>query len=120
MTESQGWLAETEKFFFEGAARVVWLDHHKTAFEMWIGGKFEGDEGRHEQRDQVRHIILDNDKSGALIAWEYFHPSVELPLVIKHIDDRDRWQFKIEGSKEIHAALQTEKPWTRCATMGCR
>ena len=33
-------------------------------------------------------------------------------MLIKHIDDRDRWQFKLEGSKELHAALNSLKPWT--------
>lgn len=96
---------------FQLAKHVVWLDHHKTAFEMWIGGLFDGTEGRHEQHDQVRDIVLDFDKSGALLAWEYFHPNTEVPALIRHIDDRDRWQFKLEGSKELHAALQSYKPW---------
>lgn len=96
---------------FQLAKHVVWLDHHKTAFEMWIGGLFDGTEGRHEQHDQVRDIVLDFDKSGALLAWEYFHPGAAIPKLIQHIDDRDRWQFKLEGSKELHAALQSYKPW---------
>ena len=33
-------------------------------------------------------------------------------MLIQHIDDRDRWQFKMEGSKELHAALQSYKPWS--------
>lgn len=57
-------------------------------------------------------VVLDNNKSGALLAWEYFHPGVEVPLLIKHIDDRDRWQFKLGGSKELHAALQSYRPWS--------
>lgn len=97
---------------FQLAKHVVWLDHHKTAYEMWIGGLFDGTEGRHEQHDQVRDIVLDFDKSGALLAWEHFHPDTKVPALIRHIDDRDRWQFKLEGSKELHAALQSYKPWS--------
>ena len=41
---------------------------------------------------------------------EYFHPGTEVPMLIKHIDDRDRWQFKMEGTKELNAALWTA-PW---------
>lgn len=58
------------------------------------------------------HVVLDNNKSGALLAWEYFHPNTEVPALIRHIDDRDRWQFKLEGSRELHAALQSYKPWS--------
>lgn len=92
----------------QDSALFVWLDHHKTAFEMWAG------EEREFYLDETEHtnIILDNNKSGALLAWEYFHPDVPTPTVIHHIDDRDRWQFKLNGSKAVHAALQTEKPWT--------
>ena len=60
-----------------------------------------------------KHIVIhDNNKSGAMLAWEYFHPGTEIPMLIQHIDDRDRWQFKLDGSKELHAALASYKPWT--------
>jgi oligoribonuclease NrnB/cAMP/cGMP phosphodiesterase (DHH superfamily) len=55
---------------------------------------------------------LDNSKSGAMIAWEYFHPATEVPMLIKHIDDYDRWQFKIEGTKEFNKALWSYAPWS--------
>ena len=101
---------------FRVAKRVVWLDHHKTAFEMWTEGYRKGDRFTATPLggdDPLKHyIVLDNNKSGALLAWEYFHPDVEAPMLIKHIDDRDRWQFKLEGSKELHAALQSYKPWS--------
>ena len=60
---------------------------------------------------QGKHVVIhDNNKSGAMLAWEYFHPGTEVPMLIKHIDDRDRWQFKMEGTKELNAALWTA-PW---------
>ena len=86
----------------------VWLDHHKTAFENWAGDERD----LYVDESEYTYIVLNNSKSGALLAWEYFHPNSEPPIVIKHIDDRDRWQFKMRGSKEVHAALQTDKPWT--------
>ena len=96
------------EFIFKDAKRVVWLDHHKTAFEMWC----VEERTLHKAEDDRCYIILDNNKSGALLAWEYFHPDTEVPMLVKHIDDRDRWQFKLEGSKELHAALQSYKPWS--------
>lgn len=103
-------------YIFANAKRVVWLDHHKTAFEMWTGGFHKGDKWVATPQggsDTLRHYITLNDnKSGALLAWEYFHPNTEVPMLIQHIDDRDRWQFKIEGSKELHAALSSYKPWS--------
>lgn len=95
---------------FKHAKRVVWLDHHKTAFEMWCGAYHCG--MTHDNRVGNLHIALDDNKSGALLAWEYFHPGTEVPMLIQHIDDRDRWQFKLDGSKELHAALNNYKPWS--------
>jgi uncharacterized protein len=94
--------------------RLVWLDHHKTAFEMWHPTErtklIQG-----EVMDQINpvccEILLDNNKSGAMLAWEHFHPGQPVPLLIHRIDDRDRWQFKLAGSKAQHIALQSEKPW---------
>ena len=57
-------------------------------------------------------VIHDNDQSGAMLAWRFFHPGTEVPMLIQHIDDRDRWQFKLNGSKELHAAFASYKPWT--------
>lgn len=99
---------EVMEMFFTRAKRVVWLDHHKTAFEMWCGKE----KGQHYETESDHYIVLDNYKSGALLAWEYFYPNTEVPMLIKHIDDRDRWQWVLEGSAEIHAALGSMQPWS--------
>jgi oligoribonuclease NrnB/cAMP/cGMP phosphodiesterase (DHH superfamily) len=96
------------------ADKVVWLDHHKTAFEMWCGKyekgmRFSDTNGRYG--DGNHDIILDDNKSGAMIAWEWFH-GTSAPMLIKHIDDYDRWQFKLEGTKEFNKALWSYAPWT--------
>ena len=57
-------------------------------------------------------VIHDNDQSGAMLAWRFFHPGTKVPMLIQHIDDRDRWQFKLDGTKELHAALRSHEPWT--------
>lgn len=107
---------EQMEWLFQHAKRVVWLDHHKTAFEMWCGGYRKGDSFQAIPlggADPLKHyIVLDDNFSGAYLAWEYFHPGTEVPMLIQHIDDRDRWQFKLEGSKELHAALRSHEPWT--------
>lgn len=103
-------------WLFRDAQRVVWIDHHKTAFEMWCGGYRRGDRFQAIPlggEDPLKHyIVLDDNFSGAYLAWEYFHPGTEVPMLIQHIDDRDRWQFKLDGSKELHAALRSHEPWT--------
>lgn len=78
-----------------GKCKVTLIDHHKTAQEK-LTGLFNHDR---------LFIKFDMTKSGALLSWEYFHPDVEVPHLIKHISDRDLWKFEMFGSKEVHAAL---------------
>jgi len=94
---------------FEDAKKVVWLDHHKTAFEMWCKTERDLYMSGAGQKDL---IILDNSASGAMLAWQHFHPEKEIPLLIKHIDDYDRWQFKFKGTKEFNKALWSYAPWS--------
>ena len=99
-------------WLFGHAKRVVWLDHHKSAFEMWCGKSPDLFFTTHKEQDESKTILLDDCRSGAMLAWKYFHPSTEVPRLIQHIDDQDRWQFKLDGSKELHAALASYQPWS--------
>jgi oligoribonuclease NrnB/cAMP/cGMP phosphodiesterase (DHH superfamily) len=102
---------ETTERLLDAASQFIWLDHHKTAFEMWCPKheheKFVQTEAipRSGAKPVGCHITLDNNKSGALLAWEYFHPGADVPELAKLIDDRDRWQFKLGGSREFHAGV---------------
>lgn len=107
---------KTEKmmqYIFDVSKRVVWLDHHKTSFEMWCYGEFKkGDKFIDHARPQEKFILLDDNKSGAMLAWEYFQPGAEVPQFIKLLDDYDRWQFKLSGSKAFQKNLWSLAPWS--------
>lgn len=90
------------------AASVTWLDHHKTAFEA-LGLDVNTP---YVERGQNYIYSLDNGRSGALIAWQHYHPSYDVPELILCIDDRDRWQFKLPNSRAVNAALWSEAPWS--------
>lgn len=94
-----------------GAAdSVVWLDHHKTAFESWCGADYLTESCQIFQSGYTEtegKILLDNNKSGAVLAWEYFHPGTEVPKMIRHIDDNDRWQFKMKDTKPFIRHLRS-------------
>lgn len=74
-------------------SKLVVLDHHATAEENLAGLDF---------------CVFDMQRSGAMIAWNYFHPGVEPPDLIKHIQDRDLWHFKLVGTHYVHLALLAE------------
>lgn len=78
--------------------KLTVLDHHKSA-EKEIG--------------DLPYCVFDMTKSGAAMAWEYFHCSglanprndSRLPGLIRYIQDRDLWEWKLRCSKEISSAL---------------
>jgi oligoribonuclease NrnB/cAMP/cGMP phosphodiesterase (DHH superfamily) len=100
------------------AKHLVWLDHHKSAFEMWCGDYQRGMKVTQDMyiKDLAAmkcNIILDDNKSGAMLAWEYFHGIVDgTPLLFQHIDDYDRWQFKLDNTRAFNKALWSLAPWS--------
>ena len=77
------------------ANSVTHIDHHHSAIIDLVG-----------LEDRMTTLYsLENAYSGAMLTWMFFYPGIEPPQLIKHVDDRDRWQFKIPGTKEIQAAI---------------
>lgn len=72
---------------------VIILDHHKTAQEQLLG---------------VKGALFDMTKSGAMLTWEYLFPNIEAPIIVKYIQDRDLWQFKLPDTDIITKALYFE------------
>ena len=79
------------------AASIIIIDHHisaeKDLSELLTTGKING--------------LFDMNKSGAMLAWEWFNPTQQPPKLIEYIQDRDLWVFKLDGTREIHAALSS-------------
>lgn len=48
---------------------------------------------------------FDMNRSGAMMAWDFFNWEDEPPNLIKHIQDRDLWRFDLKNTREIQAAL---------------
>ncbi len=98
----------------ETARSIAVIDHHKTAKAELKD--FPELPGEGDLPGQDIHVLFDMEKSGCVMAWEYFHPDESVPVLLEHIQDRDLWKFEMEGSKEIHAALMSYtfdlKLWT--------
>ncbi|MBE9559761.1 MAG: phosphohydrolase [Proteobacteria bacterium] len=77
------------------AASITILDHHISAEKdlsvLLKAGKIQG--------------LFDMNQSGAMLTWQWFVPDRPAPELIAYIQDRDLWQFKLEGTREINAAL---------------
>lgn len=53
----------------------------------------------------VKNAFFDLQKSGARLAWEYFHPEKPTPRLVEFIEDRDLWKWQIPRSKEFSAGF---------------
>lgn len=108
------------------ANSIIVLDHHKSAaedlarFEQFHAGIEEDtrhDDGSrllgwktahsmaHSQNGPAIACCFDMNRSGAMLAWDHFFPDQEPPQLLRHIEDRDLWLFKLEGTREIQANL---------------
>lgn len=97
---------ETLQQMIEIGTSILVIDHHKTAAEalaqlpkapssflLWM-----------ESHDQLA-AHFDMHRSGAGMTWDFFFPAEQRPALINHIEDRDLWQFKLEGTREVMAAV---------------
>lgn len=84
------------------AASFTVLDHHRT-FEP-IATELETRRSM-GMFDIPVTIVYDVNRSGALIAWEHFHPDEGAPLLTSIISDRDLWRFNIAETRTVMAAV---------------
>ncbi|MFG6111147.1 DHHA1 domain-containing protein [Stenotrophomonas nematodicola] len=110
------------------ARSILVLDHHKSAeADLPANSKTADDEltvvrvygsatwslfrGWVEQdqcegiRKAMIYALFDMERSGAGIAWDFFHPGKARPALIDHVEDRDLWRFALHGTREIQSAL---------------
>ena len=88
---------ELLSFIDEHAAKLVMLDHHKSAAQALTGFVC---------RCGVVHF--DMQKSGARLAWEFFQPDAPLPDLVRYVEDRDIWVWQFDESPAFLAALDME------------
>lgn len=93
------------------AHSILIVDHHKTAeedlsglhrppnFRSWVGMQ---DSGTLSQNVRTT-ALFDMARSGAGLTWDFLFPDKPRPQLINHIEDRDLWRFKLEGTREIQA-----------------
>ena len=83
------------------AAKLIVLDHHVTARE-----RFANDLGLQNALAGSGHWIhFDLSHSGAMLAWNHFHPDEPAPDLLRYVEDQDLWAWKLPASEEVNAAL---------------
>lgn len=71
---------------------LVVLDHH---------------DGVQEIVEAMPEHVFDNDRSGATIAWSYFHPDIPVPYFLKLIEDQDIYRLALPDTVPLHAYIET-------------
>lgn len=89
------------------ARSILILDHHKTAAEDlaglgYIPARYTDFQETDDPAARVG-VVFDMDRSGAQIAWDFFHPGEQRPLLVDYVADRDLWRFKMPKSREVNA-----------------
>ena len=74
-----------------GPENVRLLDHHETA---------------RDELDGLPNCLITMEKSGAMLAWEEFHDG-PAPALFEYIQDRDLWQWRLSGSREVSALVSS-------------
>ena len=88
------------------ASVIYILDHHKSAIDDLEANGAVGTHLLHP--DQVMWI-LDMDRSGAGITWDYFFAAEERPVLIQYVEDRDLFKFKYGETRNFSARLFAEE-----------
>ena len=76
----------------EEARELKVLDHHETAENILKDLPF---------------CHFDGSKSGAMLAWEYFHSGVPNGILLHHIQDNDLWKFECPRTKAFIMNLRS-------------
>ena len=128
------------------ARSILVLDHHKSADEDLPDNPLTADDQltvfRSTRRERqnwdafrtnvhmdeceniskaVIYAVFDQNRSGAGITWDFFHPGEPRPALVNHVEDRDLWRFALPGTREIQSAVfsrpYTFEAWDALAAM---
>ncbi len=72
------------------AKRVVAIDHHES------GRPFT---------EQAPEHIYDPERSGATLAWAYFHPRTPMPQLMQYLEDGDTYRYAMPETEAIFSYL---------------
>ncbi len=72
------------------ARKLTVIDHHKTNEARCHGLDF---------------CLFDMNRSGAGMAWDFFHPGQKRPLLVDYVEDRDIWRWTMPNSHIVSAAI---------------
>lgn len=79
--------------YFGGDLKKLIRENTVTTIDHHIGAK-------KEILSAPRHVFTLNH-SGAVLASRFFHPKKPVPWLLRFIEDRDLWRFKLPGTRAV-------------------
>ncbi|MCR4333733.1 MAG: DHHA1 domain-containing protein [Patescibacteria group bacterium] len=70
--------------------KLVVLDHHQSSRGLV---------------ESIPESIFDANRSGATIAWSYFHPSEPMPRLMTYLEDGDTYRYSLPETRDIFSYL---------------
>ena len=94
------------------ANSILILDHHKTAADDLAGYQVPFGNSWRRHLDNINqdvcegcagrpYALFDMERSGAQLAWDFFHEGTKRPNLVDYVADRDLWQFRLPLSREV-------------------
>lgn len=80
--------------YVQTARSVTVLDHH-------LGAK--------SVVESMPSHVFDETHSGAVLAWKYFHPEEEVPLLLSYVEDGDLYVFTLPDSRAVLAYVYAQR-----------
>ena len=99
-------------------AKIIILDHHKTAFDRYVP---DGARTKNERVSLSLHngrvdIALNNGMSAAGMTHMYFFPDTNTPMLVLHVQDYDIWTYDMKHTRAVDQYLKHSEQSIVCWT----
>ena len=84
------------------AASLLWIDHHKSAIEMWQQNELPSGTGN-------MTVFLDMKRAGCELAWDAFFPSRPMPTAVWLLGRYDVWDHANERVLPFQYRMRLEE-----------
>lgn len=107
--------AECERIAESKPLAVRIFDHHLSTEREFAGLLHDKDFWGYLPNMVPFSVVVDKERSGAVLAWEWFHGTRfcgnsdphPVPEILRYIEDRDLWRWTLPRSREVSAALES-------------
>lgn len=72
--------------------QFTWIDHHKSAISDYQNWLLDINRSYEDKTKSPINAVLQEGIAACEIAWNYFNPDSEMPLVVRYLGEYDTWR----------------------------